>query len=41
MADQGEIIEIPHFWLEKGNPWELERGEVMYKVAMGGEAYKN
>ena len=34
-------MEIPQFWLEKGNPWELERGEVMYKISMGGEAYKN
>ena len=28
----GEVTEVPTQWLEKGNPWELERAEIMYKV---------
>ena len=35
------MTEIPSFWLEKGNPWELERAEIMYTIGMGGESYKN
>jgi len=41
VADSGEIVEIPASWLEKGNPWELERAEVVYKVFMGGESNMN
>lgn len=41
VADSGEIVEVPQYWLEKGNPWELERAEVMYKVNMGGESNMN
>lgn len=33
-------MEIPDYWLEKGNPWELERPEVTYKVRMYGESKK-
>ena len=32
---------MPNYWLEKGNPWEIERSEVMYKVAIGGESEFN
>ena len=39
--DSGEIIEIPQQWLERGNPWELERAEIMYKVRLGGESNIN
>ena len=41
MRDSGEITEIPQYWLEKGNPWEVERSELMYKVRMGGESSIN
>lgn len=41
MNNDGEIVEIPQYWLEKGNPWELERAEVMYKIKMGGESSIN
>lgn len=39
--NEGEIIEIPQYWLEKGNPWEIERAEVMYRIRMGGESSIN
>ena len=29
-------VEIPDFWLKSGNPWEIERSDVMYKVRFGG-----
>lgn len=32
---------VPNSWLEKGNPWEIERSEVMYKVLMGGSSKLN
>jgi starch phosphorylase len=35
---EGEIVEIPQYWLEKGNPWELERADIKYKIQMGGES---
>lgn len=41
IGDQGEVIEIPNYWLEKGNPWEIERAEIMYKVQLGGESNIN
>lgn len=39
--EQGEIMEVPQYWLEKGNPWEIERSEVKYKIKMGGESTIN
>ena len=41
VTDSGEVVEIPASWLEKGNPWELERAEVIYKISMGGETTVN
>jgi starch phosphorylase len=38
---EGDIVELPQYWLEKGNPWEIERQEVMYKIRMGGESSIN
>ena len=32
----GDITEVPTQWLEKGNPWELERAEILYQVKFGG-----
>jgi hypothetical protein len=35
------VNEVPTQWLEKGNPWEIERAEIIYKVNMGGEIKLN
>jgi starch phosphorylase len=32
----GKQVEIPDFWLKKGNPWEIERSDVVYHVRFGG-----
>jgi len=37
---EGEQVEIPDYWLEKGNPWEIERTDMTYKVRMYGESKK-
>jgi glycogen phosphorylase len=29
-------VEIPDFWLKQGNPWEIERSDVVYNVRFGG-----
>lgn len=36
LGQTGEVNEVPTQWLEKGNPWEIERAEIIYKVNMGG-----
>lgn len=36
----GEQVEIPDYWLEKGNPWEVERPEITYRVRMYGKVTK-
>lgn len=41
IGEQGEVIEIPNYWLEKGNPWEIERAELMYRIQLGGESNIN
>jgi starch phosphorylase len=41
IVESGETIEIPQFWLEKGNPWEIERSEIIYRVNMGGVSVYN
>ncbi|GKT31540.1 Glycogen phosphorylase 1 [Aduncisulcus paluster] len=33
---KGRQIEIPDVWLSGGNPWEIERKDVRYKVRFGG-----
>ena len=35
-----EQAEIPDFWLSKGNPWEIERSDVVYPVRFGGYVRK-
>ena len=30
-------MECPDYWLAKGNPWEIERADVTYKVRFGGQ----
>lgn len=32
MGAQGEVYEIPNYWLEKGNPWEIQRAEIKYNI---------
>jgi starch phosphorylase len=32
----GKQVEIPDYWLKHGNPWEIERPDVMYPVRFGG-----
>lgn len=34
----GKQVEIPDFWLKKGNPWEIERSDVVYQVRFGGNS---
>ena len=41
IGEQGEVLEIPNYWLEKGNPWEIERGELKYRIQLGGESNIN
>jgi starch phosphorylase len=41
LGQTGEVNEVPTQWLEKGNPWEIERAEIIYKVNMGGEIKMN
>jgi len=37
---EGEQIEIPDYWLEKGNPWEIERADMIFKIRMYGTVKK-
>ena len=32
----GEQVEFPDFWLNFGNPWEIQRYDVIYDVGFGG-----
>lgn len=32
----GKQIEVPDYWLKHGNPWEIERPDVIYPVKFGG-----
>ena len=36
----GQQVEVPDYWLEKGNPWEIERPELTYKIRMYGKVNK-
>jgi len=36
----GHQIEIPDYWLSKGNPWEIERPDVEYPVKFYGYVRK-
>jgi starch phosphorylase len=33
-------VEIPDYWLEHGNPWEIERVDIQYKIHFGGKVRK-
>ena len=32
---------MPDYWLERGNPWEIERPDVEYKIRMYGKVSKD
>ena len=34
--ENGHQVEYPDDWLRNGNPWEIERSDVAYKVRFGG-----
>ena len=36
----GYQCEIPDFWLNHGNPWEIERRDVTYEIRFGGKSNK-
>lgn len=36
----GHQYEIPDYWLGDRNPWEIERSDLIYKVAFGGHVIK-
>lgn len=36
----GRQVEIPDFWLKNGNPWEIERTDVLYPVHFYGHVHK-
>ena len=40
MIQNGFQVEIPDFWLSEGNPWEIERVDVQYKVRFYGNTRK-
>ena len=37
----GEQIEVPDYWLSKGNPWEIERDDITYQVRFYGHVRKS
>ncbi len=37
LTNEGEQVEVPDYWLERGNPWEIERPDVQYKIRMYGK----
>ena len=40
LIKEGKQVEIPDFWLKQGNPWEIERADVIYPVRFFGELVK-
>ncbi len=32
---------MPDYWLERGNPWEIERPDVTYKIRMYGKVERD
>ena len=35
--DKGQQKEMPDIWLTNGNPWEIERPEIKYKIGFYGK----
>ena len=40
LIKNGYQIEVPDYWLDKGNPWEIERTDVQYPVRYYGSVKK-
>lgn len=40
MIKDGRQIEVPDFWLKQGNPWEIERPDVIFPVRFYGSVRK-
>jgi len=36
----GRQVEVPDFWLKNGNPWEIERADIVYPVRFYGRVRK-
>ena len=36
----GKQVEVPDFWLKQGNPWEIERADVLYPIRFYGRVEK-
>ena len=41
LTEEGEQVEVPDYWLERGNPWEIERPDVNYKIRMYGKVVRD
>eukprot|EP01100_Stratorugosa_tubuloviscum_P010908 TRINITY_DN475_c0_g1_i1.p1 TRINITY_DN475_c0_g1~~TRINITY_DN475_c0_g1_i1.p1 ORF type:complete len:855 (-),score=388.61 TRINITY_DN475_c0_g1_i1:121-2685(-) len=37
---EGHQIELPDFWLTRGNPWEIERNDVSYPIQFYGHIHR-
>ena len=37
----GQQVEVPDYWLTRGNPWEFARPEVNYRVRFGGRVIRD
>lgn len=37
---EGNQVEVPDFWLSHGNPWEVERPDVIYHIRFYGQVRK-
>lgn len=40
LIKNGHQVEVPDYWLSNGNPWEIERVDVEYKVKFYGKVRK-
>jgi starch phosphorylase len=36
----GKQVEIPDYWLKNGNPWEIERPDIIYPIRFYGHVSK-
>jgi len=34
----GKQVEIPDYWLKNGNPWEIERPDIIYPIRFYGQS---
>jgi starch phosphorylase len=30
-------IDVPDYWLSKGNPWEIPRNDICHTISFGGK----